>query len=166
MFGNCINLKSLDISNFNLNNISYNNTFYGVKLKYINIYNVIYNSYESTFLNESLIQYSIDNGLMVCEKEKIIEGDNVTYGCCLFDVDNLICVNYLKVKYGNEVEYKNGFGFTINNDKGEENKYRTDVYYIQNEQNYLLNDKNFNITKNSEIIIYFKEKLKNIEHFF
>ena len=49
MFGNCISLKSLDISNFNLNNITYDGTFTGVKLKYINIYNVSYNSSESDF---------------------------------------------------------------------------------------------------------------------
>ena len=161
MFLGCSSLKSLDISNFYLNNKDYSGMFVNVKLKYINIYNIIYTG--SNFLEDSLIKDSIDDGLMVCQKEKIIE--NVTYGCCLFDVDNLKCVNYLRVKYGNETEYKNGFGF-IKNDKSKENKYRTDIYYILNDQNYILINESFTITANSEITIYFKEKIKSIEHFF
>ena len=69
------------------------------------------------------------------------------------------------MKYGKEVEYKNGFGF-INNDKGEENKYRTDVYSILYKQNYILIYENFKIAANSEIKIYLKDKIKSIEHFF
>ena len=104
MFKNCSNLKYLDISNFNLNGKTFESTFKLIKLKYINIYNAIYESSNSNFLDQkSFLQDSIDEGLMVCQKEKIIVGKNVIYGCCLFelfDVDGLKCVDILKLKYG------------------------------------------------------------------
>ena len=68
--------------------------------------------------------------MMVCQKENIIEDDLVTYGCCLFDVVSLKCSNYLKVKYGKETEYKNGFIYAA--DKGKQNNYRTNIDYILN----------------------------------
>ena len=162
MFAYCISLKSLDISNFNLNSLNCNMIFFFVKLKYINIYNVIYSS-ESNFLTASNIKDSINKGLMVCQKEKIIEGDNVINACCLFDVDSLKCSNYLKVKYGKNIEYKNGF---IKNDKGEENKYRTNIDYILNGENKVSTEDSLIITADSEMRIYFNENKTNIEHFF
>ena len=162
MFLYCISLKSLDISNFNLNSLNYESLFYYDKLKYINIYNVIYSS-DSGFLKQSSIKDSIDEGLIVCQKEKIIEGDKVTSVCCLFNVENLRCEEYLKVKYGKNIEYKNGF---IKNDKGEENKYRTNIDYILNGENKVSTEDSLIITADSEIRIYFNENNKGIEHFF
>ena len=99
-------------------------------------------------MTASNIKDSINKGLMVCQKEKIIEGDNVINACCLFDVDSLKCSNYLKVKYGKNIEYKNGF---IKNDKGEENKYRTNI-------DYMIKEKKINIEL--ILIIYLMEKIK------
>ena len=164
IFMNCINLKSLDISNFNLNSKNFVYAFYRVKLNYLNIYNVTYDSSESAFLGQdSNLQDSIANGLMVCQREQIIEGENVNQGCCLFDIGNLKCTNYLKVKYGKKTEYKNGF---IKNDNGIENKYRNNIYYIFDGEKYLTFEDSFTIDTDSEIDIYFKEEQKSIEHLF
>jgi len=166
MFYECISLKYLDISNFNLTGKSFFMTFSDVKLKYINIYNVIYTSSnnENDFLGEnSHLNDSINDGLMVCQKEKIIEGDKVTYGCCLFDIESLNCANYLKAKYGKKIEYKNGF---IKNNKQEQNNYRTNIDYILNGQNKVSIEESFTIAADSEIRIYFNKNQTNIEHFF
>ena len=166
MFLNCTNLISLDISNFyfNSNSQGFNYIFSGTNLKYINIYNVAFKNPDFTIfmLNYSLNDY-INNGLMVCQKENIIKGDLVTNGCCLFDVVKLKCRNYLKVKYGNKTEYKNGF---IYNDKGEQNIYRNNIDFILNGQDNVTSEENLVISAGSEIRIYLNENKESIEHFF
>ena len=100
---------------------------------------------------------------MVCQKEKIIVGKNVIYGCCLFDIDGLKCVDFLKLKYEKKTEYKNGF---IKNDNGKQNNYRTNIDFIRDGRNKISINENFIIAADSEIIIYFKNNQTNIEHFF
>ena len=169
MFYGCINLISLDISNFYFKAFFSYYLFYEVRLKYINIYNVAFNNdseyseFLAILIESNLYLGNINDGLMVCQKENIIKGDNVTNRCCSFDVIRLICLNYLKVQYGKKTEYKNGF---IYDDKGDKNIYRNNIYYILNGQDRVTIEESFTITAGSEIRIYFNESQKSIEHFF
>ena len=164
MFCYCKRLKSLDISNFNLNSKIFLFTFSDVNLKYINIYNVIYKSSDSDFLSVvSFLDSSITEGLTVCQKEQIIKGKKVTNRCCLFDVKNLKCPNYIIARYNIRTEYKYGF---IRNYNGDKNPYRTDIDYIINGENNVTAEQSLIILASSEIKIYFKNIKKNIEHFF
>jgi surface protein len=156
MFSECSALKVLDISNFNLNNITSNkNLFKKVEaLRYINIYHVEDNN---KIIQNSNIS-SIGN-LIVCEKEEmnIIETKNKR--CCYFNITADECVpdNYIIIYYGKESEYKNGFI----------NKYRNDVSFIINGDylNVLETNKEFKVNTGCKIELYFNSTMTSLESF-
>ncbi len=163
MFWNCVSLKYLDISKFNLNSKKFDNIFHRVHLRYINLYSAIYTKSSSDFSSE-LLKDSMNEGLKVCQSQNILEEDWLTYKCCEFINNIFSCPSYIKVKYGKETEYINGF---INDDKGEENKYRINIidYIDDGEKNVMINE-SLTIAANSEVKIYLKEDTKSLEHFF
>ena len=64
------------------------------------------------------------NNLTVCQKEKILVGDNLIDKCCKYNIEKNECeyVNYITVYYGEYVKYQNGF----------RNNNRKDIVYTIN----------------------------------
>ena len=81
----------------------------------------------------------LNEGLIVCQFQTILEGDSVIHDCCTF---NIIKCPFIIIKYGKGTEYSYGF---IKDDKGEENKYRTDIIdYIKDEHFLFKSNRKFN----------------------
>jgi len=165
MFSGCESLKFLDISNFNMEQITDGESmFNGIKnLKYINLYN-IQKSYN--FISESGLNEIKD--LTVCQKQKIISNDNINQNCCYYDLNTNECsnTNYIILFYGDRAEYENGFI----KDK-EDNEFRGGIDFIINGEDHnkkLDGVTELNLHKGSKIEIYFSNSipLTSIQNYF
>jgi len=146
MFYNCISLKELDISNFDMskcNNINdADDMFHNVDLKYLNIFNI---KHEINIGNEM----NSKDGLKVCQSDKIITNPKDIYVCS----SNYITIAYLN----NIVIYENGFMNGRNS---------MNISHIMIGERLIIIDEPFNITNNEIITIYFREPVTTCEQFF
>ena len=108
-FYNCNSLVILDIANFYLSNVnSLVEIFtYDTNLRYLNIYNV---SSNQNFIEQSGAIRE-NEGLFVCQKEKIISSPAKSICCDPYNIETKKCksTNYISLTYGQDTTYEKGF---------------------------------------------------------
>ena len=166
MFSGCKLLKYLDISTFNIGNISgISNIFKETSnLSYINIYDIKDNE-QKTFLNILIDRWEEWQNLTVCQKEKLITKGVINSECCYFNVTSEKCEssNYITVYFGESANYDIGFAF---NEKGEE--FRKDIDFIinGNHDKKIKGNEKLTIRKGTKIEIYFSSNITSLENYF
>ena len=151
MFAMCFSLEYLDISNFNISQNTddanagiFNDTNY---LKYINLYN-------AQIENDAIItqmKNKTKDSTIVCQKVEFLSG--LRNNCVIFHQTD----NYIKVKYGAQVEYNFNSRFS--------HQFRTKIQYIKYEGN-IVDLNNFIIKENGTIEIYLPKDIDNLARFF
>jgi surface protein len=157
MFSGCRSLEYLDISHFSSTKATKIESMFEevTNLKYLSLY-------KAEDINKAISSSILTNlnNLTVCQKEKILVGDNLIDKCCKYNIEKNECeyVNYITVYYGEYVKYQNGF----------RNNNRKDIVYTINVgDNEEQNDTEFlNIEKNVPVKISFKSPLTSLIHFF
>ena len=164
MFIRCTSLKVLDISSFDMINVNkYDSMFKGVNLRYLNLY------YAKDFKVDDQLN-KMDN-LTVCQKETILNNENIKRKCCYFDLltDECISSNFILLNYGKNIIYENGFGLEKSKIDSV-NKFRTnsEAYFIINrDYNKKLNSKDkLNINAGKKLGIYFLSNVTTMENYF
>ena len=159
----CQSVKYLDISNLNpkIDNLGgYSNMFNGfLSLKYLKISNVkneILKSYIKSIFNTK-------SDLIICQSEDILDNNDGMYACCEYTntTENCKTNNYMIVKYGNQVDYNEGFN---------PNNYipsRNQIGYIAYSGIRTDIDTKLNIRERPDSIeIYFFRKITSFDNFF
>ena len=108
LFNGCTSLKMIDISGLDLSLVQEaSDVLAGSQsLKYINIMGIQISEDAKTFLNSDLRE---KEDLKVCQRETILEGDNIINVCCNFNVESEKCesiyyiTNYIIVYYGKDM---------------------------------------------------------------
>ena len=157
MFSGCSSLKYLDISKFNMEEVTNANSMFEKvdSLKYINLFRAKdHNDYISKSELNDL------NNLTVCQSEQILTKEDVINKCCKYNITTDQCeeTNYIEIYYKEDVSYENrGFSNCSREDKID--------YIIIGEKQYSIND-NFDISANTKVEIYLKDKLESLSNFF
>ena len=149
MFYSCKSLKYLDISNFYIHYLAkVDMIFTGLdSLEVINLFNA-----QNGELSDKEIEELKDN-ISVCQKEDIISEDKAIN----------ICKNYIKVCFGENVTYENGFNHS---EKDEINEYRNSTTGAFVEYDSLFSQINLDIEPSSCIIITLNSTVESLAHFF
>ena len=155
MFSKCVSLKVLDISSFDMKNVEdYENMFLHVNLSYLNLYDA------KNFIVDDKLNSM--NKLTVCQKETILNNENIHTNCCYFDIskDECISSNFILIKYGKNTTYENGFGNEFRNSN--------DSYFIINrDYNKRLNSTDkLNIIAGKKLGIYYLSNITTMENYF
>ena len=127
MFSDCNSLEYLFIANFNTENLNTATNMFSNNLQYIDISNMT----ENEVIKDVFLSLNSNKDLLIYQTKNLAQDANTA--CCDFtnsnktDKNNIKCYtnNYIKVQYGKETEYQNGFGseyrdgivFIIYNDK-------------------------------------------------
>ena len=157
MFLGCSSLEYLDISHFSSAKATkIESMFEDVEnLKYLSLY-------EAEDINNAISNSTLSSlkNLTVCQKEKILIGDNLIDKCCHYDIEKNECesVNYIIIYYGKYVKYQDGF----------KNDYRKEISYkIKVGENEEKNDTTLlEIGQNVPVKITFESPLTSLLNFF
>ena len=114
-------------------------------LKYIKLNDINSESIPET-VTEMLNNELNNKNVIVCQNQKIITNSNLKYICCDFDIEKKKCQNnnYIKIKYNNAGNYRNGFGNSI----------RPNISFIYKGDTMFQTDEPFSFEKNDIIEVH------------
>ena len=163
MFIYCNSLEYLDISNFDLKSIENSPDILNIldrvpNIKYINLYNV----QNYNILKSAISLFNGKEGLIVCQKENIIENIIIDFSYFNIQKKSKELNNYIIVHYEEHIVYENGF--KINNE--EINEYRNDIDFIELENNIIAPSEHLEVKSSSSIKINFLSSISNLSNFF
>ena len=155
IFDGCKSLKVLDLSGVDVSNIqSIENLFDDTNLEYINLYETKI----SEEVKNKLQNLTINNSLIICQKEMIISNENIKNICCDYNYENHICQsnNYIILYFEEDVNYYGNFI----------NQYRKNINYINNENTTIKGNEKFTIKAYSKLEIHILSNIISLSHFF
>ena len=156
MFKGLDSLILLDLGNFNMEKVSKADNMFNEfgNLKYVNLYEA---KNTSNYIAESVLN-NMDS-LTICQKDNIITNQNAHYDCCYFDIIEKTCKeNFIKVYYGKDVEYKDGF----------QNEGRIDIDFLFDPSNNLKLQLNqaFIVKEGNPLLIFLSQSAKSLSNLF
>ena len=159
MFSDCNSLEYLFIANFNTENLNTATNMFSNNLQYIDISNMT----ENEVIKDVFLSLNSNKDLLIYQTKNLAQDANTA--CCDFtnnsnktDKNNIKCYtnNYIKVQYGKETEYQNGFG----------SEYRDGiVFIIYNDKLYQKNE-TLTIEKDGFVEIHFGYHVESLVAFF
>ena len=161
LFYGCSNLILIDLYNFKFDRIitSYN-MFKNLKnIQYINLLYV-----ENSYNNISESELNRKKNLFVCQKENIMNENNIKNKCCYYNIKNSFCESdhYMILTYGKKINYDSGF--VIKNEKNTE--FRNDIIFVVINRKKIEKNEKLIILPNIRIEIYFQYYNAALENFF
>ena len=155
LFYNCDSLRILDLSNFNMQQVTRaGDMFTGLtSLIYLNATNMVLS--QGGISNQFFIE---SQHLIVCQSQDIFRNNKLYEICCSFNVENEMCEsdNYITLYFNQDCNYENGF----------KNDNRNNINFINYDGSTVTDSNELNIIAGTSLEIHFTSPVINMEKFF
>ena len=160
MFNGCTNLELIDLYNITMDKIiTAHDMFKNLEnLKYIDLIDA-----NNTFNNITETQLNRKDGLMVCQKENLINNENAQYQCCYYNTSAHKCDSghYIIFISGKNITYKSGFVIST----GEKGIRDNTLFTVINRKK-IDNEEKLDILPNTKVEIHFPSDITTLESLF